>query len=893
MFCLNLISYKSGEWLKKFNQLKSEFLTRIHNNWLLFCVVLLFLTYYGSFLFVSPKYEVYALRFGNSYGLKKSSFMHNANGKVDIAWNFWLVKRGNTNILVDSGFTESRGIKKWGVKEYIKPDVVLSQIGITPEMVSDIILTTGHWDRAGGVHLFPHAKVWIQKGEYLDAAQLSFQNNNPNYTKDIHTYLHWLKDEGRLKLLDGSFTVKKGIKCQPVGGHTNHSQVVIIDTIDGKVILGGSDVYFYENVYKDIPIYPAVYPKRARHWVKNAVKLVSRKEFIIPSYDPIVFEIFEKISPNVVKIVEGTHVNSYKEHINVGASLNDVDRSNLIKFVKDTLSEYFENRDISSQVPQYLKNLQKHFNTVFLQIRNNGLLVDSQTFNDDNLPVNLLKAIKSAINYKHPISIKQDDLTIELFVMLDEVKVRNKSYAYLSKSIDLGDDSIRVENTNKRSLFLSSVPIVHNWSLVKTLYELFLEAGLITDDQKIDDEDKQKKLLQEILKDPRTNIYKIPTLHLLVSQNRKKVLELYGGNVLVRIDEVNEKSLIESLNLAAKWLINSMKPDGSKEYLWMPSENKSSRSNNLVRQLAATGVMAELADFLKNYELRKVAQVNLAYYFANNYKEEQEKEIGYFLDDGGEVSNLGTAAFAIMAILFLDEEGKYARELEYLTNFILTAQKKDGSFSVYYPIEKVKPDAAYTSQRFYSGESLLALMYLYEKTKNKQYLEAVKNAFSYHKQFYKNDRHRASIAWLTRAYFKAYKATENSAYAEFIFEMMGDLLPFQRLNPSKNSPVERGQFRGGAATGVYLEGVTDAYELAKILKRVDLQEKYRKSIIWGLRSLMQMQFKGDNMYYVQNKKKVEGGFRTTLLDNEIRIDGLQHCSNAIMKALKVIEDWKI
>ncbi|MBI3309003.1 MAG: N-acyl homoserine lactonase family protein [Candidatus Melainabacteria bacterium] len=275
--------------------------TCIRGNWLLLCAILLALLYYANCCVISPKYEVYAFRVGISHNVKRSTFIHNATGRENIAWIFWLIKNKNTIILVDSGFTNKEDMKVWRVEEYVRPDVLLSRFNISPESVTDIILTHAHWDHAGGVHLFPNAKVWIQKGEFLDSVYLTQKGNKKGYRKEVQEFLDWLELNNRLKLFDGNYKVQKGIQCELVGNHTNHSQAVLINSVNGKLVITGDEVNLYENIDKDVPI-KTQYPERNRNWIKKTVKLVSKKEYVLPSHDPAVFKKFPKVAPSVVKI---------------------------------------------------------------------------------------------------------------------------------------------------------------------------------------------------------------------------------------------------------------------------------------------------------------------------------------------------------------------------------------------------------------------------------------------------------------------------------------------------------------------------------------------------------------------------------------------------------------
>jgi hypothetical protein len=95
---------------------------------------------------------------------------------------------------------------------------------------------------------------------------------------------------------------------------------------------------------------------------------------------------------------------------------------------------------------------------------------------------------------------------------------------------------------------------------------------------------------------------------------------------------------------------------------------------------------------------------------------------------------------------------------------------------------------------------------------------------------------------------------------------------------------------------VYLEGLIDAFVLAREIGDKAHQEKYRKAIVLGLRSSMQLQF-GDevDLYYVRDKQRVLGGMRTEVYDNEIRVDNVQHVLMGVQKILQEFrpEDFRV
>jgi hypothetical protein len=93
-----------------------------------------------------------------------------------------------------------------------------------------------------------------------------------------------------------------------------------------------------------------------------------------------------------------------------------------------------------------------------------------------------------------------------------------------------------------------------------------------------------------------------------------------------------------------------------------------------------------------------------------------------------------------------------------------------------------------------------------------------------------------------------------------------------------------------SSTGVYLEGLIDAFAMARELGMKDRAEAYRRTIVRGLRDAWQLTFKDDvDMFYTGHREYLRGGLRTTVYDNVVRIDNVQHNQMAILKILHTFE----
>jgi hypothetical protein len=173
-------------------------------------------------------------------------------------------------------------------------------------------------------------------------------------------------------------------------------------------------------------------------------------------------------------------------------------------------------------------------------------------------------------------------------------------------------------------------------------------------------------------------------------------------------------------------------------------------------------------------------------------------------------------------------------------------------------------------------------------------------SFRYYRKWHLEPRHRnpAFIPWHTQAYFIVFEQTHDRELADFIFEMNDWLVPFQQW-PTPDHPEFAGRFYDpnkpygpphASSTGVYMEGLIDAFELARQLGDEARATRYARTISRGIRSLMQLAFRDEaDLYYAVNPEQVIGGVRTTCYNNVIRIDNVQHNLLALLKIVTCFE----
>ncbi len=156
-----------------------------------------------------------------------------------------LLKSESRNILVDTGIGngwKERFSEIYRINQTENSLVTsLAKHDLTPEDITDVILTHLHFDHAGGavslkndllVPTFPHAKYIVQK-EHFEWAQNPSDKDKSSFVKERFLPLH---EAGVLELVDGEVKFDEEIEFLTVHGHTPFMQLVKVSDTENTLL---------------------------------------------------------------------------------------------------------------------------------------------------------------------------------------------------------------------------------------------------------------------------------------------------------------------------------------------------------------------------------------------------------------------------------------------------------------------------------------------------------------------------------------------------------------------------------------------------------------------------------------------------------------------------------
>ena len=431
----------------------------------------------------------------------------------------------------------------------------------------------------------------------------------------------------------------------------------------------------------------------------------------------------------------------------------------------------------------------------------------------------------------------------------------------LKQSVVLGIHAVRLRNGNRSVFFKESVPIAKNFSH-KTMFERLC---------------RKAKLPNTCYRHPKTAVYRYDTVTFR-SDRAGNVVDLYRYDVLVSDHDLTTANIRERLERASNWFHKNVDAETERgKYIYYPSRDRYAQKQNHVCALATAWAMAKLQSFLGHTQLDTTLRATLAHYLSFR----KEREGITHLEINGS-SNLAYNAFMILILLNVPDYQDSTTLLRLFAQGSLSQQNRDGSFNTHFFSERA------SGVDFYPGEAMLALMHLYQRTGKEEYRSAVERGFTYYRTYWRSRKNTAFIPWHTQAYYLLFVETGNPEPAEFIFEMNDWLIEHHQIVASEY-PDEIGGFpkRGPRfSTGVFLEGINDAYRVALALGDEVHANRYRRSIRSGARYLLQLQVTERNAFHMKRPDRAIGGFRRSVTRNVQRNDYTQHGVLALIKVLE-------
>jgi N-acyl homoserine lactone hydrolase len=146
-----------------------------------------------------------------------------------------VIEHPDARVLVDTGLTTVHPLV-----EDMDPQVIplSTQADFDVSSIDIVVNTHLHFDHCGGNHLFSGRPTYVQRQELDDAR-----------SKDDYTIREWVDAPGvEYVPVDGELELLSGVRLVPTPGHTRGSQVVVVETGEGTVVVAGDTAVFHAEL---------------------------------------------------------------------------------------------------------------------------------------------------------------------------------------------------------------------------------------------------------------------------------------------------------------------------------------------------------------------------------------------------------------------------------------------------------------------------------------------------------------------------------------------------------------------------------------------------------------------------------------------------------------------
>ncbi len=258
-------------------------------------------------------HEVFAIKYAEHRRLASANFIGGDphNGPMPMDYFVWVIRGPSGCWLVDTGFNQEAATAR-GRELLRNPAEALGLIDVSPESLSDVIITHMHYDHAGNCEKFPNARFHLQDREmqFATGRYMAHRCMHEAYSVfDVVRLVHHAH-EGRVQFHDGDAELAPGISLHLIGGHTMGLQVVRVQTRRGNVVLASDASHYYRNIEEKRP-FPIVYNvgDMVEGW-ERVQRLADSPEHVIPGHDPDVLRRYPAPTKSLQGIVAMLHATS-------------------------------------------------------------------------------------------------------------------------------------------------------------------------------------------------------------------------------------------------------------------------------------------------------------------------------------------------------------------------------------------------------------------------------------------------------------------------------------------------------------------------------------------------------------------------------------------------------
>ncbi len=359
---------------------------------------------------------------------------------------------------------------------------------------------------------------------------------------------------------------------------------------------------------------------------------------------------------------------------------------------------------------------------------------------------------------------------------------------------------------------------------------------------------------------------------------------LYRGHR--RVETLSDGMLLDAAKRGGEYLIRSVREDGRFDYLYKPSSGKPGDGYNILRHAGTIYAMLELYETTRDKALLIAARRALDWMRSQCRPMRHGDVETLVLVEGDEVK-LGGNALAILAItqyIVVTGDRSMLADALALERWIRAVQDPNGRFGTHIQIFSSGAVRPFESA-YYPGEAILALLRLPRIVPDEARLDSADRAARWLITFRDIGLRADELPadhWLLYALNELHRERADDLYLDHAMKIARGIVDSQTRQSQWEDVVGSWGDARSTPASTRNEGLLAAYALARDFNREEDARKIRAALEWSMRFQLQCQFGRESVLHYPDPARTLGGVRGSLVDDEIRIDYVQHFISAAL-----------
>jgi len=326
--------------------------------------------------------------------------------------------------------------------------------------------------------------------------------------------------------------------------------------------------------------------------------------------------------------------------------------------------------------------------------------------------------------------------------------------------------------------------------------------------------------------------------------------------------------------LHARYLVRHLRDDGSFYSTYDPFQDSVSEQIDLPRVAHGAWVLSRASRILGGDDLKNAAH-RVIESLLNRVKQDGQ---GIWLINDNEIPSISEISFLLLALGNLPANDSRRAQMDQLAASLWSCvELPHGRISTHREVTS----STEAFQDYFPGQALLALAQAAEQIPSGIHEEKLYRSFRYYRHRFRYRRHFGQASWLMQAFSKWWQATDDSSFADLVFEIADWLLGYQQEKTGAFINDHQPD-TPGFTTALYLEGIAAARNVAHSLEDGARFQNYSRSFAQGSRFLDRLIIQERDRFILPNPDLALGGLRQGLHYSEVRVDFVQHSLSAIL-----------